>query len=63
MVFPGQGSQSVGMLGLLGAAHPVVRETFQEASDVLGYDLWSVVGEGPEDALNRTACTQPAMLV
>ncbi len=63
MVFPGQGSQSVGMLGLLGAAHPVVRETFQEASDVLGYDLWSVVDEGPEDALNRTACTQPAMLV
>ncbi len=62
MVFPGQGSQSVGMLGLLGAAHPVVRETFQEASDVLGYDLWSVVSEGPEDALNRTACTQPAML-
>lgn len=61
-VFPGQGSQSVGMLGALAAAEPVVRTTFDEASGVLGYDLWQLVREGPEDALNATEATQPAML-
>lgn len=61
-VFPGQGSQAVGMLRELAAVSPVVRETFQEASDVLSVDLWSLVSEGPEDALNRTENTQPAML-
>jgi [acyl-carrier-protein] S-malonyltransferase len=61
-VFPGQGSQSLGMLGALGDASEVVRSTFAEASAVLGYDLWKLVSEGPEDALNATERTQPAML-
>jgi len=61
-VFPGQGSQSVGMLGALAAAEPSVRNTFAEASDVLRYDLWKLVSEGPEEALNSTERTQPAML-
>src|SRR2546423_15518530 len=61
-VFPGQGSQSVGMLGALAAAEPVVRGTFDEASRVLGFDLWQLVSEGPEAALNATERTQPAML-
>jgi [acyl-carrier-protein] S-malonyltransferase len=61
-VFPGQGSQSVGMLGALADRFPIVRETFQAASGVLGYDLWSVVAAGPIEKLNATACTQPAML-
>jgi [acyl-carrier-protein] S-malonyltransferase len=63
LVFPGQGSQSVGMLAALAAAHPVVRSTFDEASAALGYDLWRRVAEGPAEALNATECTQPAMLV
>lgn len=61
-VFPGQGSQSVGMLGALSEAEPCVRETFAEASAVLGQDLWKLVSEGPEAALNATESTQPAML-
>src|SRR5256885_14208515 len=61
-VFPGQGSQSVGMLGALAAAEPAVRGTFDEASRVLGFDLWQLVSEGPEAALNATERTQPAML-
>lgn len=61
-VFPGQGSQAVGMLAELAEAHGVVRETFGEASEALGYDLWDVVQNGPEEMLNRTDCTQPAML-
>ena len=61
-VFAGQGSQSVGMLGALAAANPVVRATFEEASGVLGYDLWKLVSEGPEASLNATERTQPAML-
>jgi [acyl-carrier-protein] S-malonyltransferase len=61
-VFAGQGSQSVGMLGPLSAAYPVVRSTFDEASAVLGYDLWKLVSEGPEESLNATERTQPAML-
>lgn len=61
-VFPGQGSQAVGMLDELAKAHGVVRETFAEASEALGYDLWDVVQNGPEARLNRTDCTQPAML-
>src|SRR5204862_135392 len=51
-VFPGQGSQSVGMLGALAAADPSVRGTLEEASAVLGFDLWRLVSEGPEEALN-----------
>jgi [acyl-carrier-protein] S-malonyltransferase len=61
-VFPGQGSQSIGMLAALGAAEPVVRETFAEASEVLGYDLWQLVQSGPEADLGATERTQPAML-
>jgi [acyl-carrier-protein] S-malonyltransferase len=61
-VFPGQGSQSVGMLAELAAAGPAVRDTFAEASQVLGYDLWQLVSAGPEEALNATERTQPAML-
>jgi [acyl-carrier-protein] S-malonyltransferase len=61
-VFPGQGSQSVGMLGALGGAMEVVHATFGEASVVLGFDLWKLVSEGPGDALNATERTQPAML-
>ena len=61
-VFPGQGSQSVGMLATLAAAEPLVQETFAEASEVLGYDLWKLCQEGPEDQLGTTERTQPAML-
>lgn len=62
VVFPGQGSQSVGMLKALAAAEPVVRETFAEASEVLGYDLWALCQDGPAEELNATERTQPAML-
>lgn len=62
-VFPGQGSQSVGMLADLALSYPEVKQLFEQASDVLGKDLWSVVSQGPEDALNLTHNTQPAMLV
>ena len=61
-VFPGQNSQSVGMLAALAGIGPVIRATFEEASAVLGYDLWQVVQQGPEERLNATECTQPAML-
>jgi [acyl-carrier-protein] S-malonyltransferase len=62
MMFPGQGSQSVGMLASLAGAEPVVAETFAEASAVLGYDLWKLCQEGPEERLSETERTQPAML-
>lgn len=62
MVFPGQGSQSVGMQADLAAQYTVVEATYQEASDVLGYDLWSVVQNGPAEKLAETTITQPAML-
>jgi [acyl-carrier-protein] S-malonyltransferase len=62
IVFPGQGSQSVGMLAALAAAEPTVTATFAEASEVLGYDLWKLCQEGPEDQLGATERTQPAML-
>jgi [acyl-carrier-protein] S-malonyltransferase len=62
MIFPGQGSQSVGMLAALGAAEPVVGETFAEASAALGYDLWALCQQGPEERLSETERTQPAML-
>ena len=60
--FPGQGSQSVGMLSDLSVACAQVRGTFEEASDALGYDLWKLVREGPERSLSATERTQPAML-
>ena len=61
-VFPGQGSQSIGMLAELGAEHPIVIETFAEASEVLGYDLWQLVQHGEAGQLNQTHITQPALL-
>lgn len=61
-VFPGQGSQAVGMLAALAAEYPEVQQTFAEASGALGYDLWQVTQQGPADQLNSTECTQPAML-
>ncbi|CRL59190.1 MULTISPECIES: ACP S-malonyltransferase [Proteus] len=62
MVFPGQGSQSVGMLAELAEQYPIVTETFAQASDVLGYSLWDLVQNGPEEELNKTWKTQPALL-
>ncbi|TFH85143.1 [acyl-carrier-protein] S-malonyltransferase [Billgrantia azerbaijanica] len=62
LVFPGQGSQQIGMLRELAERYSVVPTTFEEASDALGYDLWNLVQEGPEERLNATACTQPALL-
>ncbi|HEY5603407.1 MAG TPA: ACP S-malonyltransferase [Gammaproteobacteria bacterium] len=61
-LFPGQGSQSLGMLAPLAEAYPVVQQTFATASDVLGFDLWRLVQNGPEDKLNETQNTQPALL-
>ncbi len=61
-VFPGQGSQSLAMLAELSELHPLVRETFAEASDGAGVDLWALSQEGPEEQLNRTEYTQPALL-
>ena len=61
IVFPGQGSQAVGMMAGY-AEHPLVRETFAEASQVLGQDLWALVDNGPAEALNETVNTQPVML-
>ena len=61
-LFPGQGSQSVGMLAQLAGEHESVETTFSRASEQLGYDLWDVVQNGPEDRLNQTEVTQPAML-
>ncbi|MGL5528809.1 MAG: ACP S-malonyltransferase [Plesiomonas shigelloides] len=62
MVFPGQGSQSVGMLADLAQQFPIVEQTFAEASAVLGYDLWALVQQGPAEELNKTWQTQPALL-
>jgi [acyl-carrier-protein] S-malonyltransferase len=62
-VFPGQGSQSVGMMASMAEAHPVVRETFDAASRVLGYDLWALAQQGPAEQLALTEITQPVMLV
>ena len=61
-VFPGQGSQSVGMMNAWDDHQSTVTEVFAEASDALGYDLWAVVSKGPETRLNQTEVTQPAML-
>ncbi|EKO3407651.1 ACP S-malonyltransferase [Vibrio fluvialis] len=62
IVFPGQGSQAVGMLAELGEQYDVVKQTFAEASDALGYDLWALVQNGPAEDLNQTFRTQPALL-
>ncbi|MDN3682315.1 ACP S-malonyltransferase [Vibrio tapetis subsp. quintayensis] len=62
IVFPGQGSQALGMLAELGEQHDVVKSTFSEASEVLGYDLWALIQDGPAEKLNETSRTQPALL-
>ena len=61
-VFPGQGSQAVGMLAEMAAIYPSIKITFSEASDALGFDLWQLTQEGPEEKLNITEFTQPALL-
>lgn len=61
-VFPGQGSQQVGMLAELAEHWPTVQRTFSAASDVLGFDLWQLVQEGPQETLNLTENSQPALL-
>ncbi|HEY4555958.1 MAG TPA: acyltransferase domain-containing protein, partial [Lysobacter sp.] len=61
-VFPGQGSQALGMLAELAGTDPQVRATFDEASEGAGVDLWTLSQQGPEDELNRTEFTQPALL-
>lgn len=62
MVFPGQGSQTVGMLAELAAEYPAVTETFAQASAALGYDVWRLTQQGPAEELNKTWQTQPALL-
>lgn len=61
-IFPGQGSQSVGMLSDAAEAWPIINKTFAEASNVLGYDLWQLCQKGPAEELNQTMVTQPALL-
>ncbi|MAY37128.1 MAG: malonyl CoA-acyl carrier protein transacylase, partial [Spongiibacteraceae bacterium] len=61
-VFPGQGSQKVGMLAEIAEQEAVVKETFQEASDALGYDMWDMVQNGEQETLNLTENTQPVLL-
>jgi len=61
-VFPGQGSQAIGMLSELAATNTIITETFEQASDTLGFDLWKLVQQGSVDELNQTYNTQPAML-
>ncbi|WP_241648960.1 ACP S-malonyltransferase [Rosenbergiella collisarenosi] len=61
-VFPGQGSQTVGMLADLAAEHAIIEATFAQASQALGYDLWQLVQQGPAEELNKTWQTQPALL-
>jgi len=61
-VFPGQGSQKIGMLAELAAQHPVIENTFSEASDVLGYDMWGLLQHGAQEEINLTQKTQPILL-
>ncbi|MBE7216620.1 ACP S-malonyltransferase [Shewanella benthica] len=61
-VFPGQGSQAIGMLAELAVEHDIIAQTFSQASDALGYDLWDLVQQGPVETLNETDKTQPALL-
>lgn len=62
VVFPGQGSQSLGMLSEMSAHYTEIKQTMDQASQVLGYDIWQVIQKGPEEKLNATQVTQPAML-
>lgn len=61
-VFPGQGSQKIGMLSELAAANPIVESTFAEASEALGYDLWTMIQQGEQEDINLTERTQPMLL-
>jgi [acyl-carrier-protein] S-malonyltransferase len=61
-VFPGQGSQKIGMLAELAQDHAIIKETFDQASDVLGYDMWDLIQQGEQDAINLTERTQPILL-
>jgi [acyl-carrier-protein] S-malonyltransferase len=61
-VFPGQGSQKVGMLADIASAYPIVQETFAEASSALDYDMWQLIQQGPQEELNLTEKTQPLLL-
>ncbi|MCK5876663.1 MAG: ACP S-malonyltransferase [Candidatus Marithrix sp.] len=61
-IFPGQGSQTIGMLSELNSNYPIVKHTFDEASEILNYDLWKLSQEGPKETLNQTDKTQPALL-
>ena len=63
MIFPGQGSQSIGMLSDIYNQYPVVSDVFNTASEQLGYDLWSLISHGPLEQLNQTVYTQPALFV
>lgn len=62
MVFPGQGSQTIGMLNDMAEKFPVVKQTFSQASKILGYDLWQLASQGPKEKLDKTEFTQPVML-
>ncbi len=62
IVFPGQGSQSVGMMDTLSITEPAIKQTFANASSILGYDLWQIITEGPQVELDSTEITQPALL-
>jgi [acyl-carrier-protein] S-malonyltransferase len=62
IIFPGQGSQKIGMLAAAAAVHPSVQQTFEEASDALGYDVWDLVQHGEQEQLNLTETTQPVLL-
>lgn len=62
VVFPGQGSQTVGMFAAFDDNYPQIKQAFKEASESLDYDLWALIQQGPEDRLNTTECTQPALL-
>lgn len=61
-VFPGQGSQSIGMTNTVYETYPIVRDLYQQAEAVLGYDLWEITQSGPQERLNQTEITQPALL-
>ena len=61
-IFPGQGSQAIGMMSDLASSHSLVKDTFAEASEALSFDLWSMCQDGPIEALSQTENTQPALL-
>jgi len=62
IVFPGQGSQSLGMLSALAQQYPTIKQTFEEASEVVGFDCWTLTQDGPQAQLDQTRYTQPVLL-